>query len=66
MLEQTWEIFHGPGLEEECGRQNAKTLNDLPSCVVPSPLSVGQPVTIKMSLPGLLLHMAKGSLYCWD
>lgn len=33
--------FHGPGLEEECAGQNAKALNDPPSYVVSSPLSVG-------------------------
>lgn len=41
--------FHGPDLEEECGRQDIKTFSDPPSCMVPSPLSVGQPVTMKRS-----------------
>lgn len=39
--------FHGPVLEEDCARQSSKTLNDPPSCVVPSSLSVGQPVPMK-------------------
>lgn len=39
--------FCGPGLEEECGRHDAKALSDPPSHIAPSSLSVSQPVTMK-------------------
>lgn len=39
--------FHGPGLEESCGRQNAKTHSDHPSWIIPFPFSASQPVTMK-------------------
>ena len=58
--------IHGPNLKEECGWQNDKTFSDPPSCTGPSPLRVGQPVTMERCLLRLFLYMAKGGLYSWD
>lgn len=47
--------FHGPALEEECVRQNAEIVSDPPSCVVPSSVSVDQPVTWKDVPPEIVI-----------